>query len=97
MASLPRIAALAAHLEEAELATTAAVTRGYDSRTDAAMTKLVSQLDPDAGGELIDALDRCGEAALEEWCALFAAAGTPALQGSRREAEVPRSCNGPPS
>ena len=47
----------------------------YDSRTDAALSKLVSTLDADTGSELIETLNQCADAAADGWKSLFGNSG----------------------
>ena len=91
VACRPHVAMLARHLEDAEICSAAAVLKRYDTRTDAALTRLVGTLDPEAGVDLVDELEMCISRADDSWQGLFDedaddAAGDPATAARRPRA-----------
>eukprot|EP00973_Karenia_brevis_P066193 9200366-Karenia_brevis.AAC.1 len=93
IASRPHVAAMAQHLQIAELSTVADVMRVYDERTTQALVRLVGMLDPGTAGQLVDDLDQCADSAAERWAALFDSSATddggPDLIGATRRPRRP--------
>jgi hypothetical protein len=71
IASIPHVASLAQHLEDAELSTVAAVMRKYDDRTNQALIRLVGTLGPDVGIDMVDELEDLASQANDQWTSLF--------------------------
>ena len=90
LASRPHVQALAAHMEEAEIGTVKQIMEKYDSRTTAALLKVVSLLDSEAGEKLVEDLEDATAKTEDQWRTLFTDADEGALQPCSLAPDTPK-------